>query len=111
MSPLRRPVLHLRVAHRFAVVLAGLLLVMAALAVVATSGVQRVNARVSEIDRGELRTTQRVSRLALQLADTEQTVLRLIATGNVADQAELNTRWTATASRWKLRSTRFALPW
>jgi diguanylate cyclase (GGDEF)-like protein len=107
MSPLRRPVLHLRVAHRFAVVLAGLLLAMAALAVVATNGVQRVNARVSEIDRGELRTTQRVSRLALQLADTEQTVLRLIATGDLADQADLNT--TLDRNSVKVEASIYAL--
>ena len=80
---------------------------MAALAVVATNGVQRVNARVSEIDRGELRTTQRVSRLALQLADTEQTVLRLIATGDLADQADLNT--TLDRNSVKVEASIYAL--
>jgi diguanylate cyclase (GGDEF)-like protein len=89
LSSFRRPVLRLRVAHRFAVALVGLLLVIAALAVVATSSVRRVNDRASEIDH-ELRTLDGVSELELQLADTEQAVLRLIPANNVDRQAELN---------------------
>ena len=76
MRSLRRPVLRLRVAHRFGVVLAGLLIVMAVVAAVATIGVRRVNDRAIEIDH-ELSTTDMVSSLALRLADTEQALLRV----------------------------------
>jgi hypothetical protein len=92
MSPLRRPVLRLRVAHRFGVVLAGLLLAMATLAVVATVGVRRVNQRATEIAGDQLHTTELVGRLTLELADTQQAALRLISSNDPQLQAQLNAR-------------------
>ncbi|TML86567.1 MAG: diguanylate cyclase [Actinobacteria bacterium] len=98
MRSLRRPVLRLRVAHRFGVVLAGLLIVMAVVAAVATIGVRRVNDRAIEIDH-ELSTTDMVSSLALRLADTEQALLRVISANSPERRGELEAGLDANGLR------------
>ena len=69
----------LRIAPRFTLVVAGLLLVIAGVVVVAATGIRQMSERTREINR-HVQTMELVTRLALQLSEAEATALRLTRT-------------------------------